>query len=208
MADNSDAPSLDARTAAELANLAYKGNASAEHPVYQLDNQMSNRDSKVWTLRHEGDAQGDFLDEVRSRVGHSLPKLVVGYRGTSRAGDWPNNLMDAVGLAGATARQKRAEQVFEKAMSKHKMPLEQTAVVGHSAGGLVASHLSSRFGVQAHAFNPHIPMLATENYGKPSNHIYISGRDPVSTMARFFPTSRVTYVKARGRDHHSLGNFL
>jgi pimeloyl-ACP methyl ester carboxylesterase len=93
-------------------------------------------------------------------------------------------------------------------MSKHKVSLEQAAVVGHSAGGLVASHLSSTFGVQSHAFNPHIPLVATENYGKASNRIYISGKDPVSAMARFFPTSRITYVKAKGRDHHSLANFL
>jgi predicted esterase YcpF (UPF0227 family) len=116
--------------------------------------------------------------------------------------------MDAVGLAPVTQRTKKAEQVFQKALSKHHVSLEQAAVVGHSAGGLIASHLSSRFGVQAHSFNPHIPVVATENYGKPSNHIYISGRDPVSTMARFFPTSRVTYVRATKKDHHSLGNFL
>ena len=194
--DPEKAYALDPRTAAELASLAYKTNASAdEHPVYQLDYGLSNRDNKVWTMRPLAEKPAG-------------PRLVLGHRGTSRAGDWPNNLMDAVGLAPVTARQKKAEQLFQKAMSKHKMSLEQTAVVGHSAGGLVASHLSSRFGVQSHAFNPHIPVIATENYGKPSNHIYISGRDPVSTMARFFPRSRVTYVKAKGRDHHSLGNFL
>jgi hypothetical protein len=84
--------SLDARTAAELASLAYKTNAAAaNHPVYQLDNELSGRDNKVWTLCHEGTAEGNFLNEVRSRVGHTLPKLVMGHRGTSRAADWPNN---------------------------------------------------------------------------------------------------------------------
>jgi pimeloyl-ACP methyl ester carboxylesterase len=192
-----------------LASLAYRTNAAAaNHPVYQLDNELSGRDNKVWTLRHEGTAEGNFLNEVRSRVGHTLPKLVMGHRGTSRATDWPNNVVDTVALAPVTQRHKKAEQLFEKALSKHHVSLEHAAVVGHSAGGLVASHLSSRFGVQSHAFNPHIPLVATENYGNRTNHIYISGRDPVSAMARFFPTSRVTYVKAKRKDHHSLENFL
>jgi hypothetical protein len=29
----------------------------------------------------------------------------------------------------------------------------------------------------------------------------------VSAMARFFPNSRITFVKAKGRDHHALKNF-
>ena len=187
---------LDARTAAELAQLAYRPNRKAdEHPLYQLDYSLSNRDHKVWTMRPLADKPPG-------------PKLVIGYKGTTGLSDWPNNLLSTVGMAPLTARHKKAEQVFARALEKHHMSLAEAATVGHSAGGLVASHLNSRFNVQSHAFNPHIPLVATENYAKPTNHIYISGKDPVSIMARMFPKSRVTYVKAKGRDHHALRNFL
>jgi hypothetical protein len=190
-----EAESLSRETAAELANLSYRNNQTAdEHPSYQLDHKLSNRDHKVWTRRESAKPEG--------------PKLVVGHRGTSRLGDWGNNLISTMGLAAFTARHKNAEALLHVAMTKHHATLKDTATVGHSAGGLVASHLNSRYNVQSHVFNPHIPLVSFQNYGKPTNHIYVSGKDPVSTMARFFPGSRLTFVKSKGKDHHSLSNFL
>ena len=147
---------LDARTAAELAQLAYKSNQVADqHPLYQLDPAMSGRDHKVWLRREGAPQQG--------------PKLVVGHRGTTRLGDWTNNIISSVGLAPFTVPHKKAESLFQRALSKHHVSLEEAATVGHSAGGLIASHLSSRYNVQSHAFNPHIPLVAVENYARPTN---------------------------------------
>lgn len=179
---------------AQFAAKAYDDAGAADSvPGYKLDADLSGRDNKVW-LR-EGDGPG--------------PRVVLGHRGTSSkhaAADWFNNTLSTLGLARFTARHKNAEAHLAKVIRKHGK--DGLASVGHSAGGLVAGHLGSRYGIGTRAYNPHQPLLPTMNYAKAKQHIYISGKDPVSALARFFPQTRFTYVKAKGRDHHSIANFL
>jgi hypothetical protein len=180
---------------ADFAHASYNDSSDADTvPGYRLDPELSAKDSKVWT-REAADGPG--------------PKTVIGHRGTSikKHGfrDVTNNLLSTLGFARFTSRHKTAEAHLARVIQKHGK--EGLVATGHSAGGLVAGHLGSRFGVETHLYNPHVPLLATANYSKPNNHIYISGKDPVSAMARFFPNSRITFVKAKGRDHHALKNF-
>jgi hypothetical protein len=180
---------------ADFANASYSEASDADTvPGYTLDPELSGKDSKVWT-RNAEKSQG--------------PKTVIGHRGTSlkKHGfrDMTNNLLSTMGFARFTSRHKNAEAHLARVIQKHGK--DGLVATGHSAGGLVAGHLGSRYGIETHLYNPHVPLLATSNYSKPNNHIYISGKDPVSAMARFFPNSRISFVKAKGKDHHALKNF-
>jgi peptidase E len=56
-----------------------------------------------------------------------------------------NNLLSTLGFARFTSRHKTAEAHLARVIQKHGK--EGLVATGHSAGGLVAGHLGSRYGI-------------------------------------------------------------
>jgi hypothetical protein len=180
---------------AEFAAGSYQG-GRGDIKGYKLDLDLSTKDGQVYTRATDGTALAD------------APNLVVAFRGTKYAKDWLQNASAAVGFADSNDWYKRDEDLYKRATAKYP---GSVAVTGHSAGGLIASELSKKYGVEAFSFNPHIPLLNAKDFAAPKNHVFVSGSDPVSALSALLPKSKVYHVKAKGRGikaQHSMDNFL
>lgn len=186
-----------ASTMAEFAAGSYDPQGRGDVKGYKLDTDLSTKDGQVYTRPTLGNALAD------------APNLVVAFRGTKYAKDWLQNASAAVGFADSNDWYKRDEDLYKRATAKY--PNATVAVTGHSAGGLIASELSKKYGVEAFSFNPHIPLLNAKDFAAPKNHVFVSGSDPVSALSALLPKSKVYHVKAKGRGikaQHSMDNFL
>ena len=201
---------------AEFAARAYTTDNSKidDIPGYALDTELSGRDGKVWV------AQVSPMDPL-ARTGHPLdtPRVVVAFRGTKYASDWPINVASAVGMADKNPWCKTDEALYQKVLDKYKPPKradgspENVSVTGHSAGGLIATELNKKYGVDAWSYNPHIPLLNARDFTNLNNRIFVSGHDPVSALSVLLPhKAQVFHVPVpKGRSlikQHDIKNFL
>lgn len=111
--------------------------------------------------------------------------VVIAFRGTD-----PKNLKDlstdallASGAQSLSYRFYNAAKVTKAVIDKYGKT--NVSVTGHSLGGSQALYVSRKYGVNAHAFNPHVAYeeaFTATNYK--DAHLYMNSTDPVPAFAR------------------------
>lgn len=162
----------------------------------------------------------DFvIDKQLSTEEHSVfhnaktKETVISYRGTTNLNDVKTDSHIALGREKHTERYKRSEEVFEKTKDKYGNNITTT---GHSLGGGISLHISEKYDVKGHHFNPAISptqVFNTDHYNNNSNQkIYRTKLDPVSiggeVISDHQPKREVITVGNSPNHHaHALENF-
>lgn len=198
-----DADNDQMQTAATLANAAYTRQAP---DGWTVDSALSNRNRVALVNNETG-------------------KAVLSFRGTdlkSKQNKWKDLGSDAllaVGLQELSSRFRNAKKATKQAIDKYGS--DNLELVGHSLGGSQALYSNAKYGVKTTALNPGVsPKNARKGLldklgdalfkrkAHSSATIYHSGpRDPISALSPLV-NARVVQVKPRGKNAHSLSNFL
>jgi hypothetical protein len=162
---------------------------------FELDNELSTEEHSV------------FFNTTTNEV-------VISFRGTTTLDDVKTDSHILMSREKNTERYKRSEDVFEKTQVKY-MESEITTT-GHSLGGGVSLHISEKYDVQGHHYNPAISatqVFSKDHYNNGSTQtIYRTKLDPVSIggeiIADHQPKRKVVSV-GNHEDHHAhaLENF-
>lgn len=158
---------------AKLSQAAYTPNAYV--PNYKLIKEFSSPDRTVYQ---------------HSPSGH----VVISFRGTDVKNyrDLTTDALLALGKTSILNRFSNADKVAQNVIKRYGK--QNVSVTGHSLGGSQALHVSRKYGINAHVFNPHVSWDAaiTNTYYKHA-HIYRNITDPVPAFSRgaYFKTVTV-----------------
>lgn len=148
---------------AKLSQAAYKQNAYI--PNYKFIQEFSSPDRSVYQHLPSG-------------------HVIIAYRGTDTK-NWRDLTTDALLALGKTQYSQRfsnADQATQKVLKKYGK--QNVSLTGHSLGGSQALHISRKYGVNAHVFNPHVSWneSLSGTYYKHA-HIYRNVTDPVPSFS-------------------------
>lgn len=158
-----------------LAQKAYKENSQRGVLGYDILQQYSSPDRVVY--QHQ-----------------ATKHVVIAFRGTdpkSWSGgfhakgfrDLTTDVMLGLGSEGLSHRFYNAEKVTKAVVQKYGA--DNVSVTGHSLGGSQAMHVSNKYGLHAHVYNPHVTWsqaLTATNY--PNVSLHVNASDPVSAFYR------------------------
>lgn len=175
---------------------------------------------KVEELFSKMEELKDFeLDTQLSTQEHSIfhnkttNETVIAYRGTTNLDDVKTDSHILMGREKNTERYKQSEDVFEKTKDKYGGDITTT---GHSLGGGISLHISEKYDVKGHHFNPAISptqVFDKDHYTNNSNQIiYRTKLDPVSIggeiIADHQPNRTIVTVGNDENSHaHAMTNF-
>lgn len=204
----------------------------SDEELYAILSEISYRDNRKEILHDHYGLYDYQIDENLSGENSIVVltpdnKTVIAYRGTNVHN--PSDLVaDAHILFGThhlnwSSRFKEAEDVYQKSTKRY--PDREVVVTGHSLGGAQSMKIAKDHGLEGHHFNPGMSVAdallqtkdmlsCTQDYcGK--QHIYTTGRDPISlmTLPRFssiFGRENVIIHHKKNQDflNHSLTHFL
>lgn len=190
---------------ANLSHGAYGGGQDMSHMGYEIDPELSNRNRTLYKHKDTG-------------------KAVLSFRGTelgtkNKMGDLGSDALLALGLHKLSSRFRNAKHATARAVEKYGA--DNLTLTGHSLGGSQALYANSKHGIETHAFNPGVSpsfvrkslmdSLSSQLFKrKPKKNatIYTTGRDVISGLSPLFTRAKTVFVKGKGKDPHSLSNFL
>lgn len=141
---------------------------------------------------------------------HQSGHKIIAFRGTDPTNlrDVSTDLLLATGSEALSHRFHKAEMITQELVQKYGK--ENVSVTGHSLGGSQAMHVSKKFGVVGHAYNPHTTLtsaLTGANY--PNVTLHVNEGDPISA---FYPGAHFHTVDVRshgtGLKAHGIENFV
>jgi hypothetical protein len=190
---------------AQLSHGAYGGGKDMSELGYEIDPEHSNRNRTLYHNKNTG-------------------KAVLAFRGTelktkNKLGDLSADALLALGLHDLSSRFRNAKKATAKAIEKYG---DNLTLTGHSLGGSQALYANSKFGnLETHAYNPGVsPTMVKKSLmdnlsaqlfkrkPKKTATIYTTGKDIISGLSPLFRKAKTVFVKGRGKNAHSLDNFL
>lgn len=141
---------------------------------------------------------------------HQSGHKIIAFRGTDPGNvrDLTTDILLATGSESLSHRFHNAEKITQELVRKYGK--ENVSVTGHSLGGSQAMHVSRKFGVVGHAYNPHTTFTsALTGINYPNVTLHVNEGDPVSA---FYPGAHFQTVDVRsngtGLKAHGIQNFV
>lgn len=188
---------------AKLSDMAYQDyNATRREWLRQTDK----------NLRLDAGLSNKYMSVVRD-IGSN--DVFISHRGTKLT-DIDDLSADLSIISGKEKMNKRfleSEKHYEKVREKYGQNAN-IILTGHSLGGTVSRHLSNKYGLEAHIFNPgsaigHVrdSLKYDEDAPRGDITVYQVRDDPISILGRL-GHDKLVDVEQTEKSPHSLKNFL
>jgi hypothetical protein len=162
-------------------------------------------------------------------INHDIKEVVISHRGTvpTDVKDLAADASIALNISGSTARFKTAIQKDKKIKDKYKPQGYSIIIVGHSLGGKSAYESAKENKLKAYLYNAaqggsltdavvskdkikKALGLSTKKEKKAEKNItsYYTKLDPVSVTARNRAGTNIEVKQKKGKDVHTIDNFL
>jgi hypothetical protein len=177
---------------ARFAKAAYGGHDHLVPQGYEIDNELSNRNRRVY-------------------YNHETNDVVIANRGTDKniKSDLRVDAMLALGITEQSRFQDAAKHA-NRTREKYGKSATYTAT-GHSMGASISQHVSKKTGIPAVTFSAHVPFSHAKNsmLRKKNDNVtnFATAMDPVSAFQTLSGQTDFI-VKQTAKSPHALDNFI